>query len=177
MTGRSYCRRPSRLGSQAVNDLLYFVRQADRPAYTANHCTPTGALKGRVYLDGRSVQAGAGVSAGPGGNTALTIADRTFELPAVTAGGDSVDAMHASTLRAGDRSFSVSTGSTLALGNGTLLGGDCNGDDPINFDAAMAYVLAVPPWPVSWFRAGVVQCPPHDPRGHHEPDDSRRMET
>ena len=106
--------------------------------FTLNTCVQTGAMGGRVYLDGRAVHAGAGVAANPGGHGALTMPDGTFELPALAAGSYNVDVSHTSYLRAGPRPFTVATGNTLNLGNVTLLGGDCDGDDNINImDAAM----------------------------------------
>jgi hypothetical protein len=106
--------------------------------FSLNPCAQTGAMAGRVYLDGRAVYAGASVAADPGGQGALTMPDGTFELPALAAGGYNVDVTHPSYLRAGPRPFSVTTGNTLNLGNVLLLGGDCDGDDKINImDAAM----------------------------------------
>jgi hypothetical protein len=106
--------------------------------FTLNTCMQTGAMGGQVYLDGRAVHAGAGVVANPNGHVALSTPDGTFELPALAAASYSVDITRTSYLRAGPRPFNVVTGSTVDLGNVTLLGGDCDGDDKINImDAAM----------------------------------------
>jgi hypothetical protein len=106
--------------------------------FTLNTCVETGAMQGRVYLDGRAVHAGAGVAANPGGHSTLTVPEGTFELPALAAGSYNVDISHTSYLRAGPRSVAVATGGTVNLGNVTLLGGDCDADDNINImDAAM----------------------------------------
>jgi hypothetical protein len=114
-------------------------------SYNINSCLQTGAMEGQVYLDGRTVHAGATITADPGGNTTQTFPDGSFELPALIAGDYTVDITQTSYLRAGPRLFTVITGQTLDLGNVTLLGGDCNNDDKINIlDAAMvAFVFAV----------------------------------
>jgi hypothetical protein len=114
-------------------------------SFNVNSCIPTGAMIGQVYLDGRTVHAGASVTVDPGGNAAQTFPNGSFELPSLIAGQYSVDITHTSYLRAGPRLFTVTTGNTLDLGNVTLLGGDCNNDDKINIlDAAIvAYVFAL----------------------------------
>jgi hypothetical protein len=76
-----------------------------------------GALKGRVFLDGRLNHSGAKVSAEPGGHEVLTLPDGGFELSALPAGNYTVDVRKTSYLRAGDRNFTATGGSTLALPN------------------------------------------------------------
>jgi uncharacterized protein (DUF2141 family) len=98
-----------------------------------------GALKGRVFLDGRLNHSGAKVSAEPGGHEVLTLPDGGFELSALPAGNYTVDVRKTSYLRAGDRNFTATGGSTLALPNVMLLGGDCNNNDTIDItDGAIA---------------------------------------
>jgi len=113
-------------------------------AYSFSSCIQTGSMKGQVYLDGRTVHSGAMVSAEPGGNNAMTFPDGKFELLALVAGQYTVDVTHTSYLRSGPKTYNVIAGSTLNVGNVTLLGGDCNNDDNINIlDAAMvAYAFA-----------------------------------
>lgn len=106
--------------------------QSRNASFNLGACAQTGAMKGKVYLDGRAVHAGAAVTTDPGGSAALTLPDGAFELPALAAGAYNVDVTHASYLRAGPRPFGISVGGTLNLGNVTLLGGDINGDDKIN---------------------------------------------
>jgi len=98
-----------------------------------------GALSGQVLLDGRLNHSGAEVGAEPGGHLVLTLPDGSFELAALTAGDYEVDVKKTSYLRAGERTFTVAGGGTLALPNVTLLGGDCNNDDGIDItDGAIA---------------------------------------
>ena len=107
-------------------------------AFSLGSCVQTGGLKGRVYLDGRTVHAGAAVLADPGGHSAQTLPDGAFDLPALAAGQYNVDMRMTGYLRAGPQPFILAPGVTLDLVNVTLLGGDCNGDDKIDIlDAAM----------------------------------------
>jgi hypothetical protein len=60
-------------------------------------------------------------------------------LSALPAGNYTVDVRKTSYLRAGDRNFTATGGSTLALPNVMLLGGDCNNNDTIDItDGAIA---------------------------------------
>jgi hypothetical protein len=98
-----------------------------------------GAMSGQVWLDGRLNHSGAEVGAEPGGHLVLTLPDGSFEMAALPAGGYTVDVQKTSYLRAGERSFTVAGGGSLALPNVTLLGGDCNNDDGIDItDGAIA---------------------------------------